>query len=192
MYFATLLAFFVISRATTEHFSTNNRQIYGDWNLCDGCNCQYFSLYALEYNTQNPSDMAPPVYLYYTHNDYNYCTNNYQSSWLQITNNVPGLDISRSGRSAELFVDDLVDSNNNAVSINLSWSTDDSQNTNNCNCHNVYSYGIDTFRINSKSNYRVSQLTGSITINNVVHTVSPSSYSYVAAYGQKNLIMDHN
>ena len=177
--------------ATKQHYNTNNRQIYASWGVCDSCNCHYFSLYAFEQATQNPADTTPPVYLYYTHEDYNQCTYTYQSQWLQMTNSVPGLEISRSGRSAELVTTNQIDSSNRNVSISLSWSSVDSQNTNNCNCQNIYSYGTQSFRIQSQSNYRISEVVGSVIIDSIIYTVPTDAYGYIAGYGQKTLVLEH-
>ena len=186
------LLFVAFSAATTENFRTNNRQVYASWTVCDTCKCQYFSLYAFEYATQNPSDTTPPHYLYYSHSDYDYCLNTYLSDWLQITNNLEGLAISQSGRTAELVITNVPDSSSHNVSMSLNWSTDDSQNTNNCNCQNVYSYGVESFRVTSRSNYRFGQLSGSVTINDQVHTVPTDAYSYISGYGQKMIVLKHH
>ena len=191
-FLALLLSYVAFTSATTEHFTTNNRQIYASWSICNGCNCSYFNIYAFEYTTQNPNDITPPIYLYYNHYCYNSCTNTYESDWLQNTDPLIGLEISRSGRNAELVVSNLTDSSNHDISISLSWVTSDSQNTNNVNCHNVYSYGVESFRVNSKSNYRTAQLVGSITVDNVVYTAPTDSYSYISGYGEKTMITQHN
>ena len=188
LYLSVLLMAF--SSATTENFKTNNRQVYASWWSCNDCNCDSFSLYAFEYATQNPSDTTPVVYLYYSHSLHNSCTNTYQSEWLQTSDSLQGLEISRSGRSGEL-VSNHTDSSNQNVTISLSWSTDDSQNMNNCNCQNLYSYGTESFRINSKSSYRTALVVGSVTINGIVHTAPLDSYGYINGYGQKTVVLQH-
>lgn len=191
LFVALLLSILALSSATTQHFTTNNRQIYASWATCDSCNCHSFSLSAFEETTQNQGDVTPVVHLYYSHSVHDTCTNTYKSEWLQKTDSVQGLEISRSGRSAELVTSNMTDSSNQKISLSLNWATADSQNTNNCNCQSVYSYGVESFRISSKSSYRMAQLVGSVTIDNVVHTGSTDSYSYIADYGQKNLILQH-
>ena len=189
LFYLTLLLTAFCS-ATAETFKTNNRLVYSSWWTCDACDCHSFSLYAFEHVTQNPSDTLPLVYLYYSHTLYNSCTNTYQSEWFQVPNSLTGLEISRTGRSAEL-VHNNIDSSNQTVNISLSWSSEDSQNTQNCNCKSIYSYGVESLRVNSKSNYRRAQAIGSVTINGVVHTVPTDSYSYIDSYGQKTVVLQH-
>ncbi len=193
MYLLLLLAFSAFAIATTEHFTTNNRMVYASWSSCDACKCKYFSVYALEHASQNPSDTQPPVYIYSYHSDYDYCNNVYISEWFQ-TNTPPlGLEISRSGRSGELVISNMtyLPTGNN-VSMSLSWSTKDSENANNCNCQSTYSYGTESTRINSKSSYRIATLTGSVTINGVVQIVPTETYSYITGHGQKTLTTQHH
>ena len=191
LFAALILSSIVMINATTEHFTTTNRQVYASWSVCDGCNCNYFSVYGFEYATQNPADQTPPIYLYYSHSLYNSCTNTYSSEWFQKTDALQGLEISRSGRSAELVISNQMDSSNHAVNISLSWATNDSQNTDNCNCQNMYSSGVESTRVLSKSNYRLAQLMGYISIDNVVYTAPANSYSYIYGYGQKTMIIEH-
>ena len=186
-----LIALFAAIISATTHYNTNNRQVYSSWSVCSACKCEYFTLYATEHTTQNPSDTTPPVYLYYYHSTYDSCLNTYSTEWLQITTSLPGLEISRSGRTAELSASNLTDSASQSVSFSLSWSSKDSDNTNNCNCRNIYSYGAETLKINTKSSYRNADLTGTVTINGVVHTVPADTYSFISGYGQKTLTSQH-
>ena len=186
------LLFAAFASATSEHYNTNNRQVYATWSKCDGCKCDHFYLYANEHQTQNPSDLIPPVYLYMSHSSYDNCLFIYSYEWLQTTAPLPRLEISRSGRTAELIASNLTDSSSQTVSISLSWSTKDSDNINNCNCRSVQSYGAESLRINSKSTLRLADITGSVTINGVVHTVSTSTFSYVSGYGEKVITLQHH
>ena len=190
--FCLTLLFVAFSTATTKNFNTNNRLVYGSWHVCDTCRCDYFNLYAIEYSTTNPSDTTPPHYLYYSHSASNSCTSTYTYEWLQITNNVTGLVISQSGRSAELVISNLIDSSNQIVSISLSWPTVDEHNTNNCNCQSSYSSGIESLRVIAKLSYRVADLTGSVKINNNVYTVPTDTYSYISTVGQKTIVLKNH
>jgi hypothetical protein len=181
-----------ITATTTQHYNTNNRQVYASWTVCDGCYCNSFDLYANEHSTQNSADTTPPTYIYYSHTSYDSCLFVYESEWLESSNPIPGLEISASGRTAELVTDNLTDSTGHTISISLSWSSADSQNNNNCNCQNIYSNGIDSFRINSKSTYRVSQLVGTIAINNIVYTAPTDAFGYIAGSGQKTIVTQHH
>lgn len=176
---------------STEQFSTNNRLAYASWSVCDSCQCDYINVYAIEHLKQNPSDPSPPIYLYGYHSSYN-CNNTYTSNYFQNINPIIGLEISRSGRIAEFLNNDTTDSYGNNISINLSWSTKDSDNIQNCNCHTTYSYGTESTRVSSKSTYRMADLTGFVTINNVEYTVPSSTYSYISGNGQKVITTQHH
>lgn len=180
-----ILLIITLVYGSTEHYTTNNRAVYTSWYGCDDCQCQYLTFYAVESIKQNPSDPTPPVYIYGYHSSYNHCNNTYITNYFQNVNPV-GLEISRSGRSAEL-IHNMTDYN---ITISLSWSTKDSDNINNCNCHDTYSYGTESTRINSKSNYRLADVTGYISINNIMYIPS-ATYSYISSYGQKVIINQH-
>ena len=186
-----LLAITALVYGSVEQYTTNNRVAYTSWSGCDSCQCDYFNLYAIENVKQNPTDSSPPVYVYGYHSHYNHCNNSYTSNYFQNLNAMVGLEISRSGRIAE-FVHNMTDSSGNNLTINLSWSTKDSDNVQNCNCHTTYSYGIESMRIHSRSTYRMADVTGSITINNVIYTVPSSTYSYIAGYGNKIITSQHH
>ena len=188
-----LIALFtVFVTSTTENFQVNNRQVSASWSICGPCICEYFDLYAFEHTTQNPSDPTPPIYLYYSHSIYDNCLNIYSSEWLQSTGPLPGLEIFRLGSSAELVTGNMTDSNGHIVSINLSWSTIDSNNTGNCNCQDVHSYGIEHFRVSSKSSYSKARVIGSVTIDGVIHTLPTETYSFISGYGQKIVVLKHH
>ena len=176
---------------STERFTTNNKIAYTSWSVCDTCQCHYLNLYGVDYMKQNPSDPTPPVYIYGYHSVYNHCNNTYSLSYFQNTNSITGLEISRSGHIAEFINHNMTDSLGNNVTINLSWSTKDSDNINNCNCHDTYSYGSETTRIQSKSVYRLADVTGYITINGTVFTAPNTTYSYISGYGQKVITTTH-
>ena len=188
-----VIAIFAAFASTyTLHYNTMNRQVYASWTVCDGCNCNYFLVYAFEHTTQNPDDTTPAVYLFYNHEAYDNCIYTYKADYLQSTDPVIGLEISRSGRSAEVVINNMTDSSNHTVSINLSWPTADSDNIGNCNCRDIYSYGTESVRINSRSSFRMAQLTGSITIDGVIHIPPADSYSFISGRGQKTLLLQHH
>ena len=176
---------------STERFTTNNKVVYASWSVCDSCQCNYLNLYAIESVKQNPSDPSPPIYVYGYHYIYNNCNYTYTINYFQNVNPIVGLEISRSGRIAEFINNNMTDSYGNNISINLSWSTKDSDNINNCNCHDTYSSSSETTRIQSKSSYRLADLSGYITINGTVFTAPNSTYSYIAGYGQKVISTQH-
>lgn len=186
-----LIALIALVSASTEQFTTNNKVAYTGWGVCDSCQCDYINLYAVENVKQNPSDPTPPVYVYGYYSVYNYCNYSYTSVYFQNINPVSGFEIARSSRTAEFINNNMTDYNGNNITINLSWSTKDSDNMNNCNCHSTYSYGVESTRIHSKSSYRMATVTGSISINGVVYTAPNNTYSYIAGYGQKVIITTH-
>ena len=186
-----LLTIIALVYGSTERFSTNNKLVYASWSVCDSCQCDSIILYAIEFVKQNPSDPSPPVYVYGYHSVYNYCNHTYKVNYFQNVNSIVGLEISRSGRIAEFINNNMTDSLGNNVTINLNWSTKDSDNINNCNCYATYSSGSETIRIQSKSTYRLADLSGYITINGTVFTAPNSTYSYIAGYGQKVISTQH-
>ena len=191
LFYIVLLTLTVLTSATKQQFKTNNRQVYVSWSACGPCLCEYFSIYAFEYATQNPNDMTPPHYLSYSHSKYDSCLSTYQSEWLQHNNAIAGLEISKSGRSAELVTTGLIDSSSNNITVSLSWATQDSDNINNCNCQNIYSYGTESTRISTKSRYRVAEVIGSIKIGADNYPAAADAYGYISDYGQKTVIVSH-
>lgn len=193
MIFGLLIGLLIaLTTATTEQFTTNNRQVSASWSVCDSCKCDYSYVYAFEQSTANPPEPNPPVYLYYSHSSYNNCNYTYSYEWYQNTAPVPGLEISRSGRSAELVANNLTDSIGQSLALSLSFSTADSNNQNNCNCKSSYSYGAESVRTTSKSAYRNAQVTGSVTINGIVQTLPNDASGYIHSHGQKTIVLQHH
>lgn len=187
-----LLAGIALSQAkTVERFTTSNRQVYVYWNYCDNCTCGYYYVVAYEYETQNSADTTPPFYFYYAHNVYSSCENMYVSDYALIQTSVSGLDISRTGRQAELVVSNITSSANNQISVNLVWSSANSDNINNCNCQNLYIVGIESFNLRYKTNYRYANASGSITVGNDVITVPADATAYIYGYGSKTVVHSH-
>lgn len=184
-----LLAYLTAGKKV-DKFSTEERQVYAAWSVCDTCACNYYYIVAFEHTSQNPADTVPPFYFYYSHSLYDSCLSVYQYEYYTSNNVIPGLDITRSGRNAEL-VNNFTDSAGNAVRVNLNWSTQDSQNTNVCNCQTLYVVGIDSYNIKTRSGYRQADVTGTLTIGTNVQQVSQDGYGYIYGYGTKTIVFQH-
>lgn len=187
-----LFSFIALSfTKTTEHFSTKYKSIYASWNSCDACNCNYYYINAYEYSSQNPSDVSPPFYLYYSNSAYNSCTSSYTSSYLLDTNNNIGLDISSSGNYAELIKNNLTDSTGNTINFDLTFDTKNANQESNCNCQEIIINGIETLNIKTKTQYKTAKLEGSITINGNQNMVANDASAYIYSYGTKTLAHTH-
>lgn len=190
--FIVILALLSLAKSrVVERFTTNQRQVYAWWSECDSCQCDYYSVSA--YEQDNQAQNNPPFNLNYWHYSSNSCTNNWYYEDLFNTNqNLMELSILRSGRSADLTANDLTDSANNQISINLSWSGQNSQNSQDNKCDYRQDYGTQTIKIKSDNGYKQAKISGSITVGGVVHTPPEDSYGYIYNYGLKEFIYEHN
>lgn len=190
--FIVILALLSLAKTrVVERFTTDQRQVHASWSECDDCKCDYYYVNAYELDTQPQNN--PPFNLYYGHSLYNSCTNTYYyESLFNTDQNLVELSILRSGRSADLVANNLVDSGNNQISINLSWSGQNSQNSQDSKCDYKQDYGIESIKIKSDNGYKQAKISGSITVAGVVHTVPEDSYGYIYNYGSKTFIYEHN
>ena len=193
----TLLLFVIIFAVinsvfsvVTQNFLTNNRQVYGTWGACDGCDCEYFTVTATEYNTRDNTNHnnGETFYLYYSHAHYDTCAYTYSDEYILVTEPFTGLSINTSGRSARLNVTDLIDSNGNNVDIHLVWTDVDSNGA--CNCRYTETYGPNSYRVVSRSTYTKTDLLGFININGIRYEPS-NPYGNIYNTGSKSMTITH-
>ncbi|XWV26678.1 putative orfan [Tupanvirus soda lake] len=177
--------------ATRERFTTDNRQVYAYWDTCEGCKCDYYSITAFEHTTNNPNNQVPPFYLYYYHYVTDHCTHAWNTEYVTDYDEQSGLSINRQARNAWISSNNLVDSANNTITIDLTWNSQDSENVGNCNCHNFYIVGSESFNIRSRSNYRYCRVIGELSINGTILTVPSNAYGYIYTNGHKEIYISH-
>jgi hypothetical protein len=185
-----ILLFVLISLivATKEKFTTNYRQVYASWYNCDNsCSCDYYYVVGYDQTTRSNQDIPPAYYFYYNHGKYDSCSFIYSSEYYSTSNPNVGVTIRQNGNSASL-INNFIDSSNNQISLNLDFSTQNTNDASSCNCREIYTSGADFYNIktNSKSSY--ANVTGTIIINSNTLTLPNDAYGYIYDYGIKTII----
>ena len=187
-----LLMITLCSAIVTEHYMTDSRYVYGYWNICDNCTCEYVYVYAYEQDTRTVGKTAgsvdPYYYLYMYYYNYNYCDNTWFYSYTTSQEPITGLWISQSGRSATLNLVNMTDNFGNNVNTSLSWI--DIGITNGCNCRNTDNSGPYSYKSNSRSNYFQSEVNGNIFVGDRLFSFE-GLIGYIYLYGSKTIIMTH-
>lgn len=176
----------------TQHFITDNRQLYAYWNSCGPCACDYFYVIAYEQTTRSPGNnneaQNPVSYLYYYHYRYDYCSLTWGTEWASMQDPLTGLSISNSGRTASLNISGLIDSDGHHIHIDLYWNDIDARG--NCNCRYYETVGPVSYRSISRSAYSRTDVSGTITIDNNVYQPS-NALGYIYDYGSKSVTLTH-
>lgn len=185
-----ILAFIALASGSVHHSNTVDRLVYASWSTCDACTCHYFTLTSFEYDQNNGNNGGPtstaPYYLYYIHNSYDTCADEYSEEYIYRTTDV-GLEVSGSSKSARLYTGNITDTGGNNVRFQLSWSSCHVDNKGNCNCHSIYSTGLQTFKYHTKNGYREAQVIGSIFINENEIPVPDNIFGYIYKFGLKTI-----
>lgn len=190
----TFLIFISFVRARTiEKFTTKAKHVYASWSTCDNCTCYHFNIGVFDTKSNDPETPLPmPFYLYYSRDSYNSCTLIYDSDIFYNTDPNIDLDILRSNRYAELTTPNMTSSRSgNIISLNFIFDARKTE-SHSCNCKEIDIQGIETIKINSKTNYKSANLNGNITINGITQTIPNDAFAEIFSGGTKTITITHN
>lgn len=186
-----IIFFTYVNAKTVETFTTKARHVYASWSTCDNCTCHHYNIGAFEASSTNPSDIPLPFYLYYSYDSYNECTLTYITDNFYNTDPSVDLDILRSARYAELTTPNMTSHNGNIISLNFEFDARCTE-SHSCNCKEINIQGIETLKINSKTNYRMAIFSGNIVINGVTQNVADDAYAEIYSSGVKTIKITRN